>query len=221
MRRLIGRTLSTTISRFVSKIVVFQSLDRPFIQVEARDRGSPSLASELQLHVRVLDVNDNAPRFDNSSYEISLSEHTPRGSQLLLLKASDADANSKLVYRIEHADRPLFSLITLAGGTSALVTLAKPFSAFDERLVLVVSATDEGGLHAAVNVTITVVDENQAPIFVDSPIAVRVEENSPLGFVVVTMRARDADRGDNARLSFAVDSEDFASVLSRHRASRL
>lgn len=63
--------------------------------------------------INVKDVNDNSPKFEQDLYKLELSENTPRGKQLLELKAFDLDLDQKLNYRIEHMDRNLFALITM------------------------------------------------------------------------------------------------------------
>lgn len=51
--------------------------------VEARDRGVPSLASEVPVIVYVEDMNDHAPRFEQSVYQASIPEDLVAGSTIL------------------------------------------------------------------------------------------------------------------------------------------
>lgn len=62
----------------------------------ASDLGSPPLSTELQLVIKVLDINDNSPKFERDYYELQLSEDTPRGKQLFELRATDADLDQKI-----------------------------------------------------------------------------------------------------------------------------
>lgn len=55
----------------------------------ATDQGDPPLSSSTDITIVVKDVNDNAPEFPETEYNISLSEETPRGSQVIVLKAED------------------------------------------------------------------------------------------------------------------------------------
>ncbi|KIH47975.1 cadherin domain protein, partial [Ancylostoma duodenale] len=59
------------------------------LQVTATDQGDPPLSSSTDIAIVVKDVNDNAPEFPEEEYNISLSEETPRGSQVIVLKAED------------------------------------------------------------------------------------------------------------------------------------
>lgn len=51
--------------------------------VEARDRGVPSLASEVPVIIYVEDVNDHAPRFEQTFYQASIPEDLQPGSTIL------------------------------------------------------------------------------------------------------------------------------------------
>ena len=53
------------------------------------DGGSDSLA----VVVRVLDLNDNAPSFPQSSFSVSIPENTPAGTRRKLPSAVDADGD--------------------------------------------------------------------------------------------------------------------------------
>ncbi|VDM82485.1 unnamed protein product, partial [Strongylus vulgaris] len=50
---------------------------------------------------------------------------------------------------------------------------------------------------------------NSPPYFKDQPFIVRVPEDSPIGFHVVTLKAEDTDQGTNAQLTYSIDSKEF------------
>uniref|UniRef100_A0A1I7RLZ2 Cadherin EGF LAG seven-pass G-type receptor 2 n=2 Tax=Bursaphelenchus xylophilus TaxID=6326 RepID=A0A1I7RLZ2_BURXY len=178
-------------------------------KIIAKDQGEPPLETSIQLTVTVIDVNDNAPKFEKDTYELTMSENSPKGTQILDLRATDADADQQLSYRIESADKPLFALISMGADQGAVLSLTQSFSPLDERIKLVISATDQGGLKGFTNVTITITDENSAPVFVDTPVSVKVSESAEIGSPVVQIKARDNDRGANSELIFSIDSADF------------
>ncbi|VDO58638.1 unnamed protein product, partial [Haemonchus placei] len=168
------------------------SLDRErtaqyILQVSATDRGDPPLSSSTEIMVIVKDVNDNAPEFPKAEYNLSLSEETPRGSQIIVLKAEDKDAEQKIVYRIEHMDKDVVALIDL-GEQGALLTLSGQLHSTDHLIGLEISATDQGGLQGRCRVNIIVEDVNSPPYFTDQLFAVRIPEDSPIGFHVITIK---------------------------------
>ncbi|CAJ0602376.1 unnamed protein product [Cylicocyclus nassatus] len=178
------------------------------LQVTATDQGNPPLSSSTDITIIVKDVNDNAPEFPQKEYNISLSEETARGSQIIVLKAEDKDAEQKIVYRIEHMDRDVVALIDL-GEQGALLTLSGQLRSADNLIKLEISATDQGGLQGRCRVNLIVEDVNSPPFFKDQPFTVRIPEDSPIGFHVVTIKAEDTDQGTNAQLTYSIDSNEF------------
>ena len=51
----------------------------------------------FQVHIEVIDINDNVPLFERTHYESSFPESTPVGTTLLKVTATDAD-NNMLIY---------------------------------------------------------------------------------------------------------------------------
>jgi len=55
------------------------------------DRGRPSLSTSAYLNISIIDVNDNRPRFTNSTYEATVREDAVIGHSVLTLQAERAD----------------------------------------------------------------------------------------------------------------------------------
>ncbi len=62
------------------------------LTVVARDHGVPVLSTSTTVTVYVVDVNDNAPRFERDVYEAHVSEATPSGTIIVSVRAADLDA---------------------------------------------------------------------------------------------------------------------------------
>ncbi|XP_036447137.1 cadherin-like protein 26 [Colossoma macropomum] len=56
--------------------------------------SSENVHMRLEVEIQVLDVNDNAPVFDKASYETSVGESTPQGTDLVTVRALDQDDSS-------------------------------------------------------------------------------------------------------------------------------
>lgn len=56
----------------------------------ATDQGKPELTGTVQLLITVLDVNDNAPNFGQSEYEVKIFENSDNGTSIRV-NASDRD----------------------------------------------------------------------------------------------------------------------------------
>lgn len=70
--------------------------------VQASDQGTPSLSSTATVNVTLLDVNDNAPLCNHSSYVIEVAENFTVNGTVVSLQCSDADQgqNSVISYNI-------------------------------------------------------------------------------------------------------------------------
>lgn len=76
--------------------------------VLATDKGSPPLSSSVRVIVSVSDVNDNAPTFEQKFYNVSVFENTPRGTEVLRVKAFDKDeASTRLDYSISAGKKKI------------------------------------------------------------------------------------------------------------------
>lgn len=75
----------------------------------ASDLGTPSLSSQTQVTISVVDVNENvhAPVFSEPVVTGTVVENRPSGTVVLRLNATDADAaddDSKVGYSIRGGD---------------------------------------------------------------------------------------------------------------------
>lgn len=61
------------------------------LTVVASDHGLPQRSSTQLLTVSVVDVNDEAPIFEQQEYSVLLRENSPAGTSLLTLRATDPD----------------------------------------------------------------------------------------------------------------------------------
>lgn len=62
----------------------FKETVRPlYLTVRARDWGSPSLFTDVSLHIYVQDVNDHAPMFEHLYYNQSVPEIIPGGTSVI------------------------------------------------------------------------------------------------------------------------------------------
>uniref|UniRef100_A0A914HXA3 Uncharacterized protein n=1 Tax=Globodera rostochiensis TaxID=31243 RepID=A0A914HXA3_GLORO len=182
--------------------------------VLATDGGEPSRNASIEIKIRVKDINDNSPFFPQTFYQVELEEDAPRGHKLLSLRAQDADEgdSQKLTYRLVRqtpAAADLFALTNMGQEQGAVLSLAREFSPEDDKFLLEISATDEDGLSGHCNVSIKVKDVNRPPRIVPHQFLIRIDENAPIGAPVAKMEATDEDRGDNARLKFAINSAEF------------
>lgn len=196
------------------------------LKIKAYDRASDpkdveSLHSEALVRIFIDDVNDNAPSFPMNSYTVKSREDIPVGSVVAILDATDPDLGhgGDIRYSLfgeTEVDSPF--VIDRFTGT---VRTVKPLD-YEERQVhtLTVRARDRGtpSLTSEVTLVIDVADVNEnlnAPEFDDFVIAVSVLENQPIGTLVTTVKATDADPpGDDSRVGYSIRAGDGLGYFS-------
>ncbi|XP_032558705.1 protocadherin beta-15-like [Chiroxiphia lanceolata] len=176
----------------------------------AVDGGSPARSGTTQIHIIILDVNDNSPVFTQKMYVGQVLENAPKGSVVLTVLATDQDegTNGDISYQFSQAVSQSESAFEIDHITGE-IKLRKPLD-FEaaEHHELSVRATDGGGLSAICKVLVQVLDVNDnAPELEVSSFSSPLPENSAPGTVVALFTVRDRDAGANGKVSCALDDQ--------------
>ncbi|XP_075623008.1 protocadherin beta-15-like [Balearica regulorum gibbericeps] len=176
----------------------------------AMDGGTPPRSGTTQIHIVVLDVNDNSPIFTQKLYIGQVLENAPEGSVVVKVVASDLDAgpNGAISYQFSQAvgQSPSAFVIDPVSGE---IKLTKPLD-FEvaENHELSVRATDGGGLSAICKVLVEVVDVNDnAPELAVSSFSSPIPESASPGTVVALFTVRDRDAGANGKITCALEDQ--------------
>ncbi|KAF4072460.1 hypothetical protein AMELA_G00263260 [Ameiurus melas] len=182
--------------------------ERYTLQVEANDQGrepGPRSAT-VNVHITVLDENDNVPQFSQKRYIVAVREDVRPRSEILRVSASDEDkdGNAAVHYNIISGNsRGQFTIDSVSGK----IEVVAPLDFETEReYTLRLRAQDSGrpplsNSTGIVSVQVTDVNDNP-PIFVSTPFQATVLESAPIGHSVLHIQAIDTDSGDNARLEY-------------------
>ncbi|KAK2544722.1 hypothetical protein Q9966_001749 [Columba livia] len=176
----------------------------------AMDGGSPPRSGNMEIHVVVLDVNDNTPVFTQRVYFGKVLENAPEGSVVLRVVATDVDVgpNGEITYQfIQAVSQSDFTF--LIDPVSGEIRLSKPLD-FEaaQKYELSVRASDGGGLSAICKVLVEVVDVNDnAPELVVSSFSSPLPENALPGTVVALFNVKDRDSGANGKISCALEDQ--------------
>ncbi|XP_029297315.1 LOW QUALITY PROTEIN: protocadherin Fat 4 [Cottoperca gobio] len=184
------------------------------LNISAKDQGLQPKMSYTKLIVNITDVNDQVPTFTQSTYHVSLVEHAPAGTELLVLSASDDDVGANGTIRFSFdAETPvsvqeLFRLDAVSGRLSTAVELDREEQA---SYLLHIKAADAGSppLHSLgkVNITLRDINDNR-PVFYPVQYFANVKENEPSGSYVTTVSATDPDLGRNGTLKYIITAGD-------------
>ncbi|NXG48578.1 PCDA6 protein, partial [Psilopogon haemacephalus] len=193
-------------------LVLTKPLDRETEPVHrllltASDGGRPSLTGTVELLVIVLDVNDNAPQFNQSVYNAVLTENAVQGTLIFRVNATDPDlaAYGDVIYEIHNivpaSASDLFSIDSKNGEIRLRGALDFEAVSFYE---LHIVAKDKGlpplSGHCKVELEVLDVNDNAPEVWVTS-LSVPVPEDAPVGTVVALLSVSDRDSGANGRVS--------------------
>lgn len=182
-----------------------------YLTIEARDENGTGNANTTQLHLYILDVNDNEPTFPYDNYRAHLMENSQNFADTLRLEATDKDKegtdNSKIRYTIVDGDLKKQFHIDSENG---IITPKSPIDfednepAVDKDCItictktynLTVMAYDLGipRQSSEVSVYITLMDENDnEPEFKETRLTANINETSDGGTNVAQVHATDKD----------------------------
>ena len=178
-------------------------LDRVVLTIRATDNGQPQRTAIAQLHVTILDANDNAPTFPKANYKIKISESIPLGSKVIQLSAPDRDAgkNGDVAYSLLGAVSE-FHIDSVTGIVRTRQSLDREKTA---NYSLTILASDGG--HPAhtstATLSITLLDENDNyPVFPQTVYIANIKENNAPGVIVLSVTARDGDSGNYGQVTY-------------------
>ncbi|XP_063909335.1 fat-like cadherin-related tumor suppressor homolog isoform X4 [Zophobas morio] len=171
-----------------------------------------------QLNVSVIDINDHRPEFSETLYKVEISEAVPVETEILRLRATDKDDNTKLIYSL-HSARNLISLQTFkVDSITGVIYLTDNLDreSLDEHILTVM--VRDGGTPAKRNyarVKIIVHDHNDhVPHFSEQILEGKVFESAVVGSAVLRAFAVDHDKGENARITYSIISGNFGNAFT-------
>ncbi|KAM9356712.1 protocadherin gamma-A10-like [Symphorus nematophorus] len=186
------------------------------ITITVSDQGSPPLSSSKTINVKVSDVNDSPPKFDQSEYSKTVPENNSPGFSVFTLSASDADwgQNARVSYFVEEKkiNGVAVSSLVSVNSESGIIHAMRSFDYEQLKwFEFNVTARDAGSppLSSVATVRIMIQDQNDNPPQVLYPVqtggslvAEMVPRSADVGYLVTKVVAVDVDSGQNAWLSY-------------------
>nr|XP_020664992.1 cadherin-9 isoform X2 [Pogona vitticeps] len=150
------------------------------VVIQAKDMGGQmgGLSGTTTVNITLTDVNDNPPRFPQSTYQFSSLESAPPGTALGRIKANDPDVgeNAEIEYSIAAGDgSDMFDIITDKDTQEGIITVKK-----DSALVKVY-----------------VEDIDEPPVFSIPSSLIEVDEDAREGSIIGQVIAQDPDAARN------------------------
>ncbi|XP_052672586.1 LOW QUALITY PROTEIN: uncharacterized protein LOC128155094 [Harpia harpyja] len=181
----------------------FEEGDSHELEVQAEDGGG--LFDTAKVAITVTDVNDNAPEISVRSALSAISEDAPPGTVVALLHVQDRDSGANGEVRCSLDGGVPFRLRSSQGSYYRVVTARELDREEVAEYNVTVRAADGGSpaLWSSAVLALRVLDVNDnAPVFAEARYSARLPENNAAGALVLTVRAADADWGQNARVRY-------------------
>uniref|UniRef100_A0A8C3WCJ8 Cadherin domain-containing protein n=1 Tax=Catagonus wagneri TaxID=51154 RepID=A0A8C3WCJ8_9CETA len=199
-------------------LVLRKPLDREdspelHLVLTATDRGKPELTGTVQLLVKVLDANDNAPAFDRTLCAVKLPENVPNGTLVIKLNASDLDEglNGDFMYSFSSDVSPDIKSKFYIDPLSGEITVIGHIDFEESKAYKIrVEATDKGlpPLAGHCTVLVEVVDANDnAPELTITSLSLPISENAQPGTVIALINVFDRDSGANGQVTCSLTSQ--------------
>ncbi|XP_056297999.1 protocadherin Fat 3a isoform X3 [Pseudoliparis swirei] len=200
------------VEKAVGTIIIAKPLDaeqRSFynLTVQATDGTNTAYT---QVHITVLDNNDNTPIFSQPTYDVTISEDTPPDTEVVQVLASDRDELHQLTYSLQSSIDPssmhLFRIHSTLGTIYTAQRLDHEACA-QHILTVVVKDQEFPYRKNLARVLIEVEDINDhVPIFTSALYEGLVYESAAVGSAVVKVTALDKDKGVNAELHYSIEA---------------
>lgn len=194
-----------------------EAKDEYNITIMAKDSGNPPLNATKSFTVKILDENDNAPRFTKMVYLLQVPENNIPGEYLGSVLAHDPDLgqNGTVSYSLLPSNVSEESITTYVNikPTDGAIYALRSFNYEQTKYFdFKVQAKDSGNPHLESNTTVrvSVLDVNDnipvivLPLLQNDTAEIHVPRNVGVGHVITTVRAVDNDFGESGRLTYEI-----------------
>ncbi|XP_052344227.1 protocadherin alpha-8-like isoform X35 [Oncorhynchus keta] len=178
------------------------------IDIQASDKGPVPLTTDKSVIVKIIDVNDNAPEIEVTSFSKAIPEDSRPGTTVALISVNDLDSglNGKVLCSVME-DLPFKLMSSLQDNMYSVVTRSPLDREKVSQYDLTIVATDQGHppLSSVKTISVVVSDVNDnSPEFSLSPYTFYVTENNEPGASVFSVSASDRDIDENAFISYHI-----------------
>ncbi|XP_029020998.2 protocadherin alpha-8-like isoform X15 [Betta splendens] len=178
------------------------------IDIQASDKGPVPLTTDKSVILTIIDINDNAPEIEVTSFSSSIKEDSKIGTTVALISVTDLDSgvNGKVVCTIND-DVPFTLMPSLQENMYAVVTKSQLDREVISQYDVTIIAKDSGEplflTEKTISVSVSDVNDNR-PEFTSSPYTFYITENNKPGDSVFSVKALDRDENNNALISYYI-----------------
>ncbi|XP_063784922.1 protocadherin gamma-C5-like [Pseudophryne corroboree] len=199
-------------------LVLEKALDREEqaqlkLVLTAFDSGEPSRSGTAIISIIVIDLNDNAPVFDNAFFKVTVKENAPLNTLVMRLIATDKDEgpNGEISYYFaDISSEEAANVFSLDHQTGDIRVKGQLDFEKQRSYEISVKALDHGAPemegHCVIQVDIEDVNDN-APEIIISSLVTSIPEDTPIGTTVGLLRVSDLDTGENGEVQLEISPD--------------
>ena len=205
------------------QLVLRSQLDREHndayvLRLLAIDGGTPPRSGSVTLKVNVIDVNDNSPVFEATSYKVSIPENIAPSTIIVTVKASDLDygPNGFVVYGFSRKTQHRYGNLFAISESGDISVTGRIDYEVRTHYVLTVSARNPEDstypVQAKVFVNVTDENDNSPTITVNTLTGddmAQIPESSPVGTFIAHVTVIDEDSAESGRFNCSIRTPSF------------
>lgn len=215
-------------------VTILQSLDYDTVQeyhlnLTAEDLGFEPRQATAMLTVTLTDINDNAPKFNQSEYNAFLPENSVPNSFVYIVQAYDKDSpkNSIIQYSVVGGSgKDVFEIEQKTGKISSKISF--DFEESNAYSLDIVAANPDSPMYGSTKVIIHITGVNEYyPKFIQPVFHFDVSESAEVGTSIGLIQATDQDAGEDGKVyylfvgssndkGFGINSETGIILVSRN-----
>ncbi|KAI4899904.1 hypothetical protein NFI96_019483 [Prochilodus magdalenae] len=197
------------------ELVLEKALDREAqasfrLLLTAVDGGQPEKSGTTLLLIKILDVNDNAPVFDEPVKRVSLLENSPVGTVVAKLNATDVDSgmNGEVAFLFsKYTPDKILNLFSVDSKSGEIRVIGEVDYEQTSVYDITVQARDGGSpaMEGSCNVKVEITDVNDnTPEVTLTSLTSPISEDAETGTVIALISAKDLDSGKNGQVTLKV-----------------
>ncbi|XP_049330767.1 protocadherin alpha-3-like [Astyanax mexicanus] len=207
----------------VKGLLDFEVKDKYEIDIQASDKGLVPMTSDKSVTIKIVDLNDNNPEIEVTSFTREIPEDSRSGTTVALISVSDSDSgmNGKVLCSVPE-NIPFKLMPSSHENVYSLVTESSLDRETTVQYDITILAKDTGvpPLSSVKTITVKVSDVNDnSPQFSLSAYTFYVMENNIPGTSLFSVTASDRDSNENAIVSYHIwrendDGNAYASFIN-------
>ncbi|XP_045060947.1 protocadherin alpha-8-like isoform X8 [Coregonus clupeaformis] len=192
----------------VRGLIDFEEKDKYELDIQASDKGLAPMASDKSVVIRIVDVNDNAPEIEVTSFSRAIAEDSRPGTTVALISVNDLDSglNGKVVCTVME-DTTFKLMPSLQENIYSVVTKSTldREKHYEYNVTIVAKDAGQPSLSSVKTISVIISDVNDnSPEFSLSPYTFYVTENNDPGASLFSVSASDLDINENAIISYHI-----------------